>query len=503
MSNKISKIGFVLGPFFYMVILLFCDLDPLKLSVTHTAAVATLMAVWWITEAIPIAITALLPLVFFPMLGIMSGQDVAPIYFNHIIFLFIGGFIVALAMQKWDLHKRIALKILMVFGVRPKNILAGFMIATAFLSMWISNTATTMMMIPIVLSVILKLEELLGIDKINKYSIGVFLGVAYSASIGGISTLVGTPPNLSFSRILIICFPAAPEISFGSWFVFALPLSLLLLLIVWIFFVVLFCPKTVDFQIDKDTFKKQYKELGEITFEQVIVFLIFIMLAFLWLFRADIKLGSFTIPGWSNIFPNPKFITDGSIAIFMGIQLFLIPSRTKKGEMLMDWEAVSRLPWNIVLLFGGGFALASGFKTSGLSEWFGNQLIWVSAFHPILIVMVVCLLISFLTELTSNTATAEIFLPILAALAVTMKVNPLLLMIPATLSCSFAFMLPVATPPNAIVFGTGKIKMSDMVKAGIWLNLIGVVLITLAIVILGKLVFGIDIKEFPMWAIMP
>jgi sodium-dependent dicarboxylate transporter 2/3/5 len=299
--------------------------------------------------------------VLFPALGIMNGKTVAPIYFNHIIFLFIGGFLVALAMRRWNLHKRIALRILLLFGINPRSILLGFMVATAFLSMWISNTATTMMMVPIVLAIVLNLEDMLGEAKVKKYSIGVFLGVAYSASIGGIATLVGTPPNLSFARILTICFPNAPDISFANWMVFALPISVVLLMVVWLFLAIFFCPKRDEFNLDVGVFKTQYKELGPISFEERVVLIDFVILALLWLLRADITIGEFTIPGWSNIFPNPDFLNDGTVAIAMAIILFLIPSRQEKGSRVMDWHAVAKLPWGIVLLFGGGFALASGF----------------------------------------------------------------------------------------------------------------------------------------------
>ena len=500
-GDLITTIALFLGPLLSIIIILFFDMDPERPEVTRTAAVALLMAIWWITEAIPLAITSLLPIVLFPALGIMNGKTVAPIYFNHIIFLFIGGFLVALAMRRWNLHKRIALRILLWFGINPRSILLGFMVATAFLSMWISNTATTMMMVPIVLAIVLNLEDMLGKTKVRKYSIGVFLGVAYSASIGGIATLVGTPPNLSFARILTICFPNAPDISFANWMIFALPISVVLLITVWLFLALFFCPKKGEFNLDVGIFRKQYRALGPISFEERVVLTDFVILALLWLLRADIRIGEFTIPGWSNLFPNPGFLNDGTVAIAMAIILFLIPSRKEKGSRVMDWNAVAKLPWGIVLLFGGGFALASGFKESGLSLWFGQQLEGAGHLHPILLIAVICVIITFLTELTSNTATAEMLLPILAALAIAVRVNPLLLMIPGTLSCSCAFMLPVATPPNAIVFGTERLRISDMARAGFLLNLLGVITITLITYFLGRLVFGIDLAQMPDWAV--
>lgn len=501
-SKFVTTSALLAGPILSIGLMLFFDLEPGHPEVTRTAAVALLMAVWWITEAIPLAITALLPMVLFPALGIMNGKAVAPVYFNHIIFLFIGGFLVALAMQRWNLHKRIALRILLWFGINPRSILLGFMVATAFLSMWISNTATTMMMVPIVLAIVLNLEDLLGKSRVRKYSIGVFLGVAYSASIGGIATLVGTPPNLSFARILAISFPNAPEISFANWMVFAFPISVLMLILVWMYLAFFFCPKKSEFGLDLEIFRNQYRALGPISHEERVVLIDFVLLAILWLSRANIKIGTFTIPGWSSLFPNPGFLNDGVVAITMAIILFLIPSKKQPGSRVMEWDAVAKLPWNIVLLFGGGFALASGFKESGLSLWFGHQLQGASFLHPILLVASICLIITFLTELTSNTATAEMLLPILAALGVAVKINPLFLMIPGTLSCSCAFMLPVATPPNAIVFGTERLRIAEMARAGFLLNLTGVVIITLATYFLGRLVFGIDLTQMPDWAVM-
>jgi len=371
--------SFIITPLISLSIILFADLKPGEPAVTNTLAVAFLMAVWWITEAVPLAITSLIPVALFPFLGIMDGRDVSSTYFNHVIFLFIGGFIIALAMQKWNLHKRIALKILIFTGVSPGRILLGFMIATAFLSMWISNTATTMMMIPILLSIIGKLEETVGEKNISNYTIGLLLGVAYSASIGGIATLVGTPPNLSFARIFHIYFPDAPEISFATWFIFALPISATFFTITWAYLYFRFKPARNSWtRIDKHTFRKQLSDLGPMTYEQRVVFVIFIMVALLWLFRSDLSFGTFTVYGWSNLIPNSNLVNDGNIAIFMAILLYIIPSKMNDMGRIMDWETTKKLPWNIVLLFGGGFALASGFKESGLSTWFGEQMGWVA-----------------------------------------------------------------------------------------------------------------------------
>ncbi len=497
-----KTIGTFAGLILFFIIFLFGNLDPQNPAVTYTLAVALLMAVWWISEAVPLAITSLLPVVLFPLLGVMNGKAVSSTYFNHVIFLFMGGFIIAIAMQKWNLHRRIALKILMHTGVSPARILLGFMLATAFLSMWISNTATTMMMVPILISIIQKLEESVGKKSMKKYATGLLLGVAYSASIGGIATLVGTPPNLSFARIFQIMFPNAPEISFANWMAFALPVTIIFLAFVWFYLYLIFKPKKKSWSnISKDSFKNQYRELGKISREEKYILIDFILLALLWISRSDINLGSFTILGWASIFSVPSYINDGTVAIMMAIVLFLVPSKNKTGKKIMDWESANKIPWNIVLLFGGGFALASGFKESGLSLWFGEQLSWVVNIHPILIIFIICMMMTFLTELTSNTATTEMLLPVLAGLSVSTQINPLLFMLPATLSASMAFMLPVATPPNAIVFGTNRIDMMTMARTGLILNLLGAIIITLVTYFLGGAIFGIENGVFPTWAI--
>lgn len=497
-NHRVRAVSLIAIPLACILFLLLFHPVPEKPQIGYTAAIALLMAGWWITEAIPLAATALIPVALFPLFGIMDGKAVSGQYFNHIIFIFIGGFMVALAMERWNLHKRLALRILMVFGINPRLTLLGFMCATAFLSMWISNTATTMMMVPIALAIVLNLEELAGKEFMKRYAIGIFLGIAYSASIGGVATLIGTPPNLSFVRILNIFFPQAPEISFAKWFLFALPISLIFLFLVWVLLARLFAPRG-HLKVDKELFKKQYQQLGPISFAERTVMVDFMALVALWMFRADIQIGSLTIPGWSSLFPEAKFINDGTVAITLALLLFLIPARNNQGDRILNWQTAGRLPWNIVILFGGGFALASGFKESGLSQWLGDQLQGLQTLHPIFIIAAICLLITFLTELTSNTATAEILLPILAALAVSIKVNPLLLMIPGTLSCSFAFMLPVATPPNAIVFGTGRLQISQMARVGVILNVLGAILITLAVFLLAKGVFGIDLAHLPAW----
>lgn len=491
----------IIAPLISVLIIIFADLDPGNRNITSTFAIAFLMAAWWISEAVPLAITALIPVVLFPLLGIVDGKTISALYFNHVIFLFIGGFLMAFAMERWNLHRRIALRILILFGVSPGRILMGFMLATAFLSMWMSNTATAMMMVPIAFSIILKLEESLGKEKVSKYTVGLLLAVAYSASIGGISTLVGTPPNLSFVRISNIIFPEMAEISFADWFIFALPITILLFFAAWLILYLMYKPKNSWDEVSIHDFKNEYKLLGKAKTEEKIVFVLFALLVFFWIFRSEIVIQSFVIPGWENLFDHPGYINDGTVAIFFGILLFMIPSKSRKGEKLMNWETAGKIPWGIVLLFGGGFALAQGFVDSGLSVWFGEQLAGLANVEPIVLTLANSSLISLLTELTSNVATTEMILPILAGLAVTIKLNPLLLMIPATLASSLAFMLPVATPPNAIIFGTNRIQVKEMVKTGILLNLIGIIIVTLIMYFWGTIVFGIDVNVFPEWAV--
>jgi sodium-dependent dicarboxylate transporter 2/3/5 len=475
-----SFVAFVATPLIAALMVIFQPLDA-STAANNMAAVAMLMAVWWITEVTPLAVTALLPVVLFPFLGIMDGKTVSSTYYNHIIFLFIGGFVIALALQKWNLHKRIALKILIQTGTSPAKILLGFMLATAFLSMWISNTATTMMMLPILLSVLGNLEELYGEAKLHKYAVGLLLGVAYSSSIGGIATLIGTPPNPIFAQIYHINFPDLPEISFAQWMVFALPMTAVMFIIIYGVLYFMFA-RGQSAQWDQGAnvdFRAEYAKLGKPAYEERLVFIIFITTAILWMTRSAIDIGSFHFGGWGSLFPYPKYLNDGTVAILMSLPLFLIPSKSHKGEMLMDWLTVRKMPWGIILLFGGGFALASGFKNSGLSEYLGAELQALSGMHPLVIVFAVSTIMIFLTELTSNSSSTTMILPILASLAVVTHIHPLVLMLPATFAASMAFMLPVATPPNAIVFGSNRLRISDMARTGLIFNLIGIIVISL------------------------
>ncbi len=495
----------LLGGLLLFIFISFLDINPGNKQTTYMLGVAVLMAIWWMTEAVPIAITALLPIVFYPLFGIMDGKTASSTYFNHIIFLFIGGFVVALAMEKWNLHRRIALKILLWIGVSPNKILIGFMVATAFLSMWISNTATAMMMVPIVVSVLAHLEEKLGSDYVKKYSIALLLGVAYSASIGGIATLIGTPPNIAFSQIFAQTFPQAPEIGFAQWILFGLPLSVVMLFFAWLVLYLLFVPKQKVEAETREALMEEYNKLGKISYEEIVVLISFIILALLWLFRSgfDISMGKMNLhmPGWAKLFKHPKYFNDGTAAILVALVLFIIPSRDKS-QAIMDCQSLARLPWNIVLLFGGGFALAKGFEVSGLSVWIAHRFEALSGLNIVLLVGIISLVVVILTEFTSNTATTQMVLPVLASIAIGIHINPLILMLPATIAASLAFMLPVATPPNIIIFGTGRVTIPQMLKAGIILDIIGVFVLLAVMFLLVMPLLGINVHDFPVWAIV-
>ncbi len=511
------RVGLIAGPLAAAAVLAFVDLDPGRPEVTRTAAVAVLVATWWITEAIPLFATSLVPLVAFPLLGILPGGKVAPAYVNSTIFLFIGGFLIALAMERWGLHRRIALNIIARAGSSPSRVIVGFMLASALLSMWISNTATAVMMTPIALAILGPLEEREGRERIRPLATALLLGIAYACSIGGLSTLVGTPPNLSFVRIYDIQFPGAPEIGFGRWLLVGLPVALVMFGVIAFLLTRVFFRCPPDLRIDPDEIRARRDALGPATFEEKAVLAVFATTAILWVFRVPLEVGPIRIPGWSSLVPTSGFLDDGTVAIGMALVLFLIPARRRapepggEGESeeprarvsgtgteparfggIADAGIVLRLPWGVVLLFGGGFALATGFSETGLSKVLGNHFEGLGVLPPFVLVLSICLGITFLTELTSNVATTETILPILAGVSVAVGVHPLVLMVPATLSASCAFMMPVATPPNAIVFGSGRLAVPDMARAGIWINLLGAVVIASAFQLLGPAVLGTD-----------
>lgn len=477
LQSILNRFGILFGLIVFLLFNLLVDFGEQFYSAKIVAATALLMSIYWITEVIPLSVTSLIPLIIFPITGIVSSKDISQSYINSTIFLFMGGFIIAIAMEKWNLHKRIAMVIISKIGGSPSMLILGFMISASFISMWISNTATAVMLLPIGISIIVKLEEEFGKEKLTNFSKALMLAIAYSCSIGGIATIIGTPPNLVFMRIYKISFPNNPQIYFGDWMWFALPIAITMLFIVWILLTKVFFRIDKNIFINKSTTKEEIDKLGKISFEEKTVLIVFIITSLLWIFRGELNLGVVKIPGWSSLFPQKDFIDDGTVAIFMGFLLFVLPTNDKEKKIL-DSSAIRKIPWDIILLFGGGFALAEGFVSSGLSKLIGQQFISFKGMNVIFLIASVSFALTFLTELTSNTATAQITLPILASLAIELNINPLLIMLPATLSASFAFMLPVATPPNAIVFSSNRLKTYDMAKTGLAINFIGIIIVT-------------------------
>ncbi len=463
------------------------------------AAVAVWMSVWWMTEATPLAVTSLLPLVLFPLLGIADAKRVSGHYFNEIIALYFGAFLIALAMERWHLHRRIALHLLAAVGVTPGRMIGGFLLTAGLLSMWISNTATALMMLPIGLAVIRQVDEAAGTERSRPLALGLMLAIAYGASIGGIATPVGTPTNLAFIKIYRDTFPAAPAISFGEWMLVAFPIAVLLMLATWWLLARVFCRTEAGLTLDRNVIRNELVRLGPGTWEERLVFAVFVSAGLLWVFRSDLNLGFVAVPGWSRLHPVLSNVDDSTVAIALAVLLFLLPSRSERGTLL-DASTIARVPWDVLLLFGGGFALASGFVSTGFSAYLASGLGSLGHVPEIVALLIVCALLTFLTELTSNVATATMFLPVIAAWAVSEGVHPLILMIPATLSASMAFMLPVATPPNAVVFSSRRVRVADMAKIGLALNLIGIVVIASLCQWLLPAVLNFDPNVLPSWA---
>lgn len=443
-----------------------------------TAAVGVLMAVWWMTEAIHISATALVPLVLFPALGVLTMPDAASPYANQLIFLFMGGFFIAFAMERWALHRRLALAIVATVGTSPRRLVLGFMLATAFLSMWISNTAATAMMLPIGLAIG---EMFRPSDQEGPFEFGIalMLGTAYAASIGGVATLIGTPPNAvmagAASEMLGI------QVGFVQWMWVGVPVAVIMLPAAWILLVgVLYKPGELAGDADA-LLREERRGLGPASRGEKTVGTVFVLTALAWIFREPKPLGPVTIPGVETFFP---LVTDATIAIAGALALFLIPVDRKKGVFALDWETARRIPWGVLLLFGGGLSLARGFDESGLAAWIGEGVGALGAVPVILILATVAALFVFLTEMTSNTATATMAMPIMAGVAMGLGLAPLTLMTVAGLAASMAFMLPVATPPNAIVFGSSYLTIPQMVRAGIWMNVMSILLITVVAALL-------------------
>jgi sodium-dependent dicarboxylate transporter 2/3/5 len=437
------------------------------------------VALWWFTEVVHIAITSLLPFVLLPSLGIIDIKETAAQYMDPILFLFIGGFIISFAIEKWGLHKRVALRILSITGKNPAQLLLGIMITSYFISMWISNTATVMMLLSAVMAIIYQLDHHYN-DKHQhrKLSSALLIGLAYAATIGGMATLVGTPTNMIFYRAYLEAYPLQNDLSFISWFKVGFPISILLLLITWMILKINISKKEQEINFDISIFKKAHQDLGKFSSEEKTVGLIFISTALLWFTRADIPLGSFTIKGWCNLFPYPNQMQDSTVAIVCALLLFILPA-SEKGKSILEWKDTAKLPFDILLLFGSGFALAKGFESSGLSKYLASQLNFLNGVHPLMILLIVCMIITIISEFASNVASIQLALPILIALQNAMHLHPMVLLVPATLAASLGFMMPVATAPNTIVFSSGHIKTSEMGFVGFWVNISGIVIISL------------------------
>jgi len=488
--EEIEESGAAIRPLRILIALVIASIVmivPLSTAFTSpvriTAAAGVLMAMLWLLEAMPMGLTALLPLVIFPLSGVMATDKIAAPYANSAVFLFLGGFLVAMTVEKWNLHRRIAYFALERVGTRPRRIVLAVLLVTAALSMWISNTATTLMLTPIAVSI----ARGLGNDeKTRRVASAILLAVAYGASLGGLGTPIGTPTNLIFFGAAKEFFPAAATVSFAQWMLFGGFYLLLALPICWI---LLLITNRVE---DGDAIPLENLGLaspGTFTRAELSTIVLFVTTAFLWIFRADIEIGrALTIPGWSNLFPAPKAVSDTTVAIVMSMVAFIIP--IGGGRRLLDWADFRRVPWDILILFGGGFALADAMEKSGLAKWAGAQLEFVRNWPPVLMIFVICVVVTILSEIASNVATATAMMPICAALSISIGVHPYLVMIPAVFAASSGFMLPVATAPNTIVFGTGLVPTKRMAISGIILDIACAFIITAMMMLVAPKVLG-------------
>ena len=468
-----------------------------------TGAIVVFIALWWAMEVIPIPVTSLFPLVLFPAFDIADMTTIGANYGRPIIFLFLGGFLLAIGLQKSGVHQRIALHIVNKVGRKPGSLVLGFMISSAFLSMWISNTATVIVLLPIALSVIetIKMKESSS-PVLMTFAVALMLGIAYAADIGGMATVIGTPPNMVFIELYTQLFPQAPEIGFLQWMLMMMPMAILFLFIGWFMLthMIFRLPRTSLFS-GKSTIDKMLKQLGHIRWDEKMAASIFGLAALLWLTGSDLRLtDDIQISGWRTLC-NLQGVADGAVAIAASSLLFFIPSKDRPGRYLLQWRhATKEVPWGILLLFGAGFAIATAFEISGLSVVVGD---WFKSFQfrsPVMLIASISTILTFLTEITSNTAMANLILPILANASIALEMDPRLLLIPATISASCAFMMPVASPTQAIVFGSKYVTIRQMIRAGIWFNILGIILITLCFLFVGTGVLDIELSGLPDWA---
>ncbi len=471
----VKRVGLLGGIALFLLLLLLPGPSGLSPEGWRAAAVVVLMAVWWMTEAIPIPATALLPLALFPTLGVLDMPNAAGPYANELIFLFMGGFVIALAMERWGLHRRIALGIMALVGTSPRRMVLGFMLATGFLSMWISNTATATLMLPIAMAVaeVFRPKELDPTLRPFNFGIALMLGIAYGASIGGVATLIGTPPNAVLAA-------AAEElldtrIGFLEWMAVGLPVAAVLLPLAWLLLVyAIFPPGEVSGDAG-EVIREERSELGRMGRGEKMVAMIFVLAAFSWVMRDPKTLGALTVPGIATFAPE---VRDSTIAMIAAVVLFLLPVNWRRGEFVMDWHTARKMPWGVLVLFGGGLSLARAMDQTGLAAWIGGGVGGLGELPDYVVLALVATLFVFLTELTSNVATATMAMPVMAGVAAGLGSPALTLMATAALSSSMAFMLPVATPPNAIVFGSDYLTIPRMAKSGFWMNLIAIALLT-------------------------
>ena len=480
-----KKIGLILGPLTFFVFLIFGQFEGLSNSGQSVLASTLWIAIWWVTEAIPIAATALLPIILFPLSQGMELPTTTESYGHKYVFLYLGGFLIAIGIEKWNLHKRIAINIISIIGIDVRKVILGFMIATSFLSMWISNTATSVMMLPIGVAIIKQLKDNpASLENENTiFGKALMLGIAYSASIGGIATLIGTPPNLVMAGVISEIYNY--EITFFRWFIFGFPISIILLFFCWYYITrVAYVFNQREFPGGRSEVKRLKNDLGPISYEEKIIAIIFALAGFCWITR------SFLL---QSILP---VLDDTIIAISFGLILFVIPSKAKTNTLL-NWKDTIQLPWGVIILFGGGMAIAKAFEISGLAIWLGELMTTLNALPFFILILFLIAAVNFLTEITSNLATTAMILPVLASLAFEIGVHPFGIMIGAAVAASCAFMLPVATPPNAIVFGSGYLKIPDMVSRGIVLNIFSIILIAVMVYFILPLLWDINLNNFP------
>ena len=486
---KLSKniIGLILGPLVFSLILLFFEADGLSFEAKCILASTAWMAVWWVTECVPISVTALLPIVLFPLTGGMDLSTTTAAYGHKLVFLFVGGFMIALAIEKWHLHKRLALNIIRMTGSNKSRVILGFMLATAFLSMWISNTATSIMILPVGLAIISQLKDDPNTKENENKVFGksLMIAIAYSASIGGMATLIGTPPNMVLAGVVEESYGI--KLNMFDWMKFGVPLSSFLLMICWVYLTkIAFKFKNEDFSAGRDEILRQIKKLGSFSNEEIKVLIVFTLTALGWILRGSIE----------KIFP---LIDDTIIAIFFAVILFIIPtSNNKSDKTILVWDDTVKLPWGILILFGGGMAIASAFGKSGLALWIADLLQNLNGIPLFLIILIIVTSINLLTEVTSNMATTAMLLPVLVTIALAIEIHPYFLLVSATLAASCAFMLPISTPPNAVVFSSGFLKIEDMFKKGIWMNMISIITITLVVYYTLPYVFEMTAMLYPV-----